>query len=138
MSELLDSLNTWLNSNQWFGVYVLPILIWKCIWGYATRAVIKGKGYKADWFLRGVLFGLIAFIVAICKPNVVNTPEFVKQLNQWQDSADTTKQRIKKENGEIKSNVDRLREYKQLLDEGVITQEEFEQKKAQILQMAEK
>ena len=35
------------------------------------------------------------------------------------------------------TSAERIREYKQLLDEGMITQEEFELKKQKILEMAE-
>jgi hypothetical protein len=42
--------------------------------------------------------------------------------------------RSNSQNGQVKSKVDRLRELKQLLDEKVITQEEYDTEKKKILE----
>lgn len=102
--------------------YVLMIIItaavvWGVIWGYASKAVIKGKGYDkktADsWTWWGFFFGIIAFLVAMSKP-AYNAP-----------SASSPRSNI--------SNADELIKYKSLLDSGVITQEEFDAKKKELL-----
>ena len=48
--------------------YIIGIIIWGIIWGFATNAVIHGKGYDENWFWWGFFFGFIALIVAACKP----------------------------------------------------------------------
>lgn len=40
---------------------------------------------------------------------------------------------VKVENGTTASNVDEIRKYKELLDDGIIIQDEFEAKKKQLL-----
>jgi len=51
---------------DWFW-WVISILFWSTIWGFATNSVIKNKGYKENWFWWGFFFGVIAFIVALTK-----------------------------------------------------------------------
>lgn len=48
-------------------IYLIGIIIWGLIWGFATRAVISNKGYEENWFWWGFFFGIIAFLVALTK-----------------------------------------------------------------------
>lgn len=54
-----------------------------------------------------------------------------------EDAADTSSEAVEKdkEAAETPCNIDQMRKYKQLLDEGIITQEEFEAKKNEILKL---
>lgn len=86
----------------------LPIII-RYIWGAICRKVAEDKGYSgSSWFWWGFFFALIALIVLITKPN--QAP-------------------VSKEDNIIKF----LQNYKELLDRGIITPEEFEAKKAALL-----
>lgn len=49
-------------------VYLIVAIIWGCIWGVATNAVIKNKGYDENWFWWGFFFEIIALLVAATKP----------------------------------------------------------------------
>lgn len=49
-------------------VYVISLIIWGVIWGFATNAVLKNKGYDDNWFWWGFFFWFIALIVAATKP----------------------------------------------------------------------
>lgn len=93
------------------------VVVWGVIWGFASKAVVKGKGYDAKtaeaWSWWGFFFGIIAFFVAMSKPAAVNATASAPRTNV--------------------SNADELMKYKTLLDSGVITQEEFEIKKKELL-----
>lgn len=53
--------------------------------------------------------------------------EMIRKINQLQDKADNQSET------KITSNADEIFKYKKLLDEGIITQEEFEKKKQELL-----
>lgn len=73
----------------------------------ACQAIAKSKGYSMPLFgVLGLLLGLIGLIIAAVMPSKV------------EKSA---------------SNADSLMKYKQLLDQGAITQEEFNRKKSELL-----
>lgn len=92
---------------------VLPFLVMLAaahlLFAAVCRRVADDKGYPGrKWFRWGILFGFLALIEIIQKPNLaVSSKE--------------------------KNIIDVLREYKQLLDSGAITPEEFERKKAELL-----
>ena len=171
----------------WF----IGVLIMALIWGFATKAVIKNKGYDENWFLWGFFFGFIALLVAIAKPeNVRHSSGEPKGLSysglnsdndngkgyfhgfdnmkQKDDSWVCTcgarngnmyttchkcgKNRYEKKTAEAASPAAtastqpaepkqssaedaaaQIKDYKKLLDEGLITEEEFNAKKKQIL-----
>ena len=54
--------------------YFIGVIFWGIIWGFATQAVIKNKGYEENWFWWGFFFSFIALIVAACKPE--NRPSY--------------------------------------------------------------
>lgn len=67
---------------DWFW-WVISILFWGTVWGFATNAVVKNKGYEENWFWWGFIFGLIAFIVALTKPEVYsNSYSYQHQENR--------------------------------------------------------
>lgn len=88
------------------------------IWGFVTRAIVKGKGYEKynSWFWCGFFLALIGVIVAACKPAVNTTQSYAPVPVQPQAS-----------------DADELKKYKELLDSGAITQEEYDAKKKQLL-----
>lgn len=49
--------------------YLIAVVIWGLIWGFATKKVIENKGYTENWFWWGFFFGFIALIVALTKPD---------------------------------------------------------------------
>lgn len=95
------------------GLYYFFAIIFALVMSVACYKIVEDKGYTnlGTWALLGFLFGLIPLIVAIAKPNL-------KQLSQ-DAKADTP--------------ADQLLKYKGLLDQGIITEEEFERKKASLL-----
>ena len=61
--------DSWQQQGENSMVYVILIIVFAFIWGFATDAVVRGKGYDSSgWFLWGFFFGIIAFIVALSKP----------------------------------------------------------------------
>lgn len=91
-------------------IYVIP----GCIMGCITDSMNRKKGYNSG-FSWGFFLGIIGIIVVACRPfNNANT----------NNRTIVTQQR---------SMADEIAKYKQLLDSGAITQEEYEAKKKQIL-----
>lgn len=54
--------------------WIVAVVIWGFIWGYATKSVIMNRGYDEEtagvWWLWGFLFGIIGFLVALSKPQI--------------------------------------------------------------------
>ncbi len=50
-------------------IALLSGIIVGCIFGFATNAIIRNKGYQENWFWWGFFFGFIAMLVALSKPN---------------------------------------------------------------------
>ena len=95
-------------------IWIFAVIMWGVIWGFATEAIVKGKGYEntKSWFFCGFFLGFIGLIIAACKPSLI-APTKVNQVPQH-------------------STADELLKYKQLLDQGAITPEEFEAIKQQL------
>ena len=49
--------------------YIIVLIIWALIWGFATKKVVENKGYSENWFWWGLFCGIIAFIVGLTKPH---------------------------------------------------------------------
>jgi len=108
--------------------YWIIALATSAVLGFIPASIAKDKGYEnmgAWWFYGWMLF-IVALIHSICLEN--------KKTKETRDMA------YKKilENGNANDNAklgtaDELMKYKNLLDAGVITQEEFDAKKKQIL-----
>lgn len=160
-------------------IWIIGIVIWGSIWGVATNAVIRNKGYDENWFWWGFFFGFIALLVALSKPQI-NTYEYsggesqisklanekrneeMLRSNGWKCSKcgrvnpsytgtcgcgtskmqseallrkrEEEKRKILESQSET-DNVKKIKEYKELLDSGIITQEEFDKKKAELLKL---
>lgn len=170
--------------------WLFGTIVWGIIWGFATREVIYGKGYKDNWFFWGFFFGVIAFIVACCKQeypksdnyyysykdnldflkggNKINSQsswvcgkcgtinesytgtcrcgrtkdenirmakekEAQRKLDEERKIIELAKQQTQ---GKIMTESDRadaILKYKGLLDAGIITEEEFDIKKKELL-----
>ena len=100
------------------GFVAFVIVLDGVVWGFVTRAIVKGKGYESynSWFWCGFFLALIGVIVAACKPAVNTTQSYAPVPVQPQAS-----------------DADELKKYKELLDSGAITQEEYDAKKKQLL-----
>ncbi|MBM6925892.1 SHOCT domain-containing protein [Pseudoflavonifractor phocaeensis] len=151
-------------------IYLLAILVWALIWGFATRAVIYNKGYSDNWFWWGFFFGFIAFIVALSKgdnhynetsekPSIIRDTAFDKQIladGGWKcscgrinyhyvstcacgksktDVVAPVKTSSLSQEKQTVSDIEAVKKYKELLDAGIITQEEFDIKKKQLLKL---
>ena len=146
---------------------IISAILWGLVWGFATSAVVRNKGYGEEdvmWFWLGFLFSFIAIIVAASKP--VYQPPLSparKERERQQDILDeggwkcvcgrvngyyvsscacgrsksegnvNNQIRIEPQKIEEKSDIAKIKEYKELLDCGIITQEEFDAKKKQLL-----
>ena len=89
--------------------------------------VAKNKGYKAGlWWLYGFFLFWIALIHALCLKDLTVKPKVtvVRTAPARPVAPAPTASDAK---------VKKLKQYKELLDSGVITQEEFEQKKKELL-----
>ena len=103
-------------------VGIIAILIWCAIWGFATRAVIYNKGYDKNWFWWGFIFGFIAFIVALTKRDI--------SVGAANPSANGTYVQPQKTDA-----ADELKKYKELFDQGIITEAEFKNVKDRLLKI---
>ena len=82
----------------------------------ASIANKKGRSFGA-WWLYGWLLFIVALIHALCLPDV-NENTQIQNINTQSDNA-----------------FEELKKYKQLLDSGVITEDEFKQKKEQLIKL---
>ena len=90
--------------------------------------IAKNKGYRAGlWWLYGFFLFWIALIHALCLKDLTVKP----QVRVVRAAAPTRPVAPAPTASDI--NVKKLKQYKELLDNGVITQEEFEQKKKELL-----
>ena len=101
---------------------IFVILIWVLIWGYATYAVVLNRGYDKSvankWAFIGGFLGLLGFILAFTKPKINQPPVYPQQQVMPPSSV-----------------ADELKKYKELYDQGVITEAEFREKKNQLMKM---
>ncbi len=142
---------------------VIGIIIWGVIWGAATQTVVDNKGYEENWFWWGFFFGFIALLVALSKPQLYSTGPLSLQLAREAEERRTmeaggwkcvcgrlnpsytgtcacgrSRQAVLAAAAEPAlenegATVRMIKQYKELLDSGAITQEEFEKKKREIL-----
>ncbi len=89
--------------------YLVMLAAAHLLFAVVCKRAAENKGYPGKrWFRWGILFGFLAILEIIQKPNLaVHSKE--------------------------KNIIDVLREYKQLLDSGAITPEEFEKIKTGLL-----
>ena len=99
-------------------IFFVVLIAQGCVWGWAVNKVVKNRGYDENWFWWGFFFGLIALIVALTKP---------------QNTYDQYKSTVTYENGANSDKFAEVKKYKELMDAGIITEEEFDKKKSEIL-----
>ena len=101
------------------GGYLIFVLLVAAGLGLIPAFIAKEKGYSFGlWWLYGWMLFIVAIIHVILIPDK-NAP-----------SAPPPRPKTPSIGA-----ADEIRRYKELLDEGVITQEEFEQKKTQLLNL---
>lgn len=69
-------------------IALISWIITGSIFGFATNAIIKNKGYRENWFWWGFFFGFIAMLVAMSKP------ERVEAQQPQKDSANNEKKQV--------------------------------------------
>lgn len=110
-----------------WGVIIITIPFYTLVWAYSSRYIGLKKGYtNCYWF--GFWLGFIGFIIVCVLPpeeseNNKGTVNKTKIINDYE-----LPKALKPTN-----RVSELKEYKELLDSGIITKEEFEAKKKQLL-----
>lgn len=143
-------------------LYLFLFALLGILWGFATNYVIKEKGYDEEWFWLGFVFQLMAFVVAWVKLPYDQTAEgqrVKKQISEirqrdtlqaggWNCSCgrlnaayvtsctcgkNKMQAEIELKNASSEAQVEKLKVYKELLDSGVITQEDYDVKKKQLL-----
>ena len=101
-------------------MFIVGGLMMGVICAFASKTIMENKGYTdtTTYILLGFFLGIIGVIIAATKPDLnvagarLGTPVQTSTGN---------------------SNVEALKMYKELLDSGAITQEEFDEKKRQLL-----
>lgn len=102
--------------------YYVFILIIAAGLGLIPASIAKKKGYSFGlWWLYGWMIFIAAIIHVSLIPDKNAQPATV---NRYATSSDTS-QRV----------ADELKKYKELLDEGIITEEEFRAKKEQLMKL---
>ena len=64
----------------YLAVYLIMWAIIGSIFGVATNAIIKNRGYSENWFWWGFFFGFIAMIVALSKPAITPSTHMAIQI----------------------------------------------------------
>ena len=139
-------------------IIIISAIVAGVIWGVVVDKVIENKGYSSNWFWWGFFFGIFALIVALTKPEAPKT-KIISDTNDrsWEcvvcgaknsmyvgtcscgntreKNAHLKMEKIEQDNTSVTelNNLNKLKSYKDLLDQGVITQEEFDEKKKQLL-----
>ncbi|MBO4889283.1 MAG: SHOCT domain-containing protein [Firmicutes bacterium] len=99
-------------------IAITDIFLVGYIWGIIVAKVMRKKGYIENWFWAGFFLRLIAIIIALSKPSLID-----QSHKNYPTNPHIREKEI----------VEEIRSYKQLLDEGIITEEEFERKKESLL-----
>lgn len=107
------------------------------LFGFATKKIIENKGYSENWFWWGFFFGAIALIVALTKPDVRQNSRPASPntyYNSYSGYASTRPQtNTAPQRDDEMERINKLKAYKELLDAGAITEEEFAEKKKSLL-----
>ena len=132
-----------------------------CVWGIITKSINENKGHDGG-FAWGFWLGLIGLAVVLCRPAAecssappVYGPDVYRQrppegwvcdcgrfhkafesscvCGKTKYTIRSGRKAVSAPQSDSEDDVTLLRKYKELADEGVITQEEFEAKKKKIL-----
>ena len=106
-------------------VALVLVPIFAFIFGLVTMSIATSKGRSAGWFWMGFFFDIIGIIIISCLPDVRNQKPAVAANVDSETAKGINEPQIDK--------FDEIRKYKELLDDGIITQEEFETKKKELL-----
>lgn len=117
---------------------ILYIIIFSIIYavigsiiGYISFTILNEKGYsekngeKNYGFVLGFFLSLIGLIICICKPSLIKKEEQPKIDAKPIQTTTTISNEDKR--------IEQLKQYKELLDSGAITQEEYDEAKGRIL-----
>lgn len=103
-------------------MYYMLVLLIAAGLGCIPANIAKNKGYSFGlWWL----YGWLLFIVAIIHVSFIPDKNVQQALNRAPSPIPSFGQ----------SAAEDLKKYKELLDDGVITQEEFQEKKKKLLEM---
>lgn len=146
-----------------FLIYLIIIGIVGSVFGIATQNIIDNKGYDEKWFWWGFFFGFLAVLVALSKPDnhayQSTNPSWMQHSSNTRDedvleqggwkctcgrvnpsytgTCACGKRKGEKEvsvkTAETKDKFEDIKKYKELLDFGIITEEEFNKKKTELL-----
>lgn len=80
-----------MSAEETFMIWFIVAHVYGVIWGFATKAVIRNKGYRENWFWWGFLGGWIVFVVALTRPVKVERPEPESTLSRAAKEVDQEK-----------------------------------------------
>lgn len=116
--------------NTYFVTYAIIYLIINAILGLIPANIAKNKGYGFGlWWFYGWMLFLIAMIHVLCIPDRNPQQNFYMGMGNGSISNTPSPQTS------AQSIADELKKYKELLDQGVLTEEEFALKKEQLLKL---
>lgn len=131
-SSLTASYNDTANAEAVENVLIVTIImIGICIVISLLLALIpakiaQNKGYRGGlWWLYGLFLFWIALIHSLC----------IENKNAKRVIPSTPTKRVVSPTSQSDANVKKLKQYKELLDSGVITQAEFDQKKKELIDL---
>lgn len=116
--------------------YFIGTICGMAIAGAITYSVAKSKNKEnlGAWFFVGAMTGVIGLIIVLCSKTEEPKNESNAQVSYTQQSNATIQQPVQyNANNPTDSVEDRLKRLKALLDNGYITQSEYEEKKTDVL-----
>lgn len=121
--------------EAYFLMEIFWILVVASLLALIPANIARKKGHSFGlWWLYGFALWIVAFIHSLCLKNDVAKG---RKRNEERQRYELEETKLEMEN-KAKRNLskpDLLIKYKQLLDEGVLTQDEFEKEKKKILEM---
>ena len=102
------------------------------VWAIVCAVMAKNKGKsEVAWFFLGLLIGLIAVIILACSSSDAPAPAQGEAPRMLSKGGQATPRMVA--GGRQASSLDEIKKLKELLDSGLISQDEFDAKKKQIL-----
>lgn len=141
------------NMEEYYGYFILVIIL-NIIFGDICLSILSSKGYgegygltkiyKNNGFWWGFFLGVIGIIVCALKPDLRFYISQANARNREQEQEiyiENKENLIKDENDTItqytkNQTIEQIKEYKKLLDDGAITEEEYNQIKKNILNLS--